>query len=104
MKKVLFILGLVLVFVMGVTATYAQVKNPDTFVLADIGSVETLDPAKVYDNAGAAKLYTIYQNLISSKIPIPINFHPFWLLRCPRWKTAAFPPTVEPTPLPFARV
>ena len=56
MKKLLFILGLSLVFVMGVTSTYAQVKNPDTFVLADIGSVETLDPAKAYDNAGAAKL------------------------------------------------
>ena len=69
MKNFLFILCLCMVFVIGVTATNAQVKNPDTFVLADIGSVETLDPAKVYDNAGAAKLYTIYQNLIFFKDP-----------------------------------
>jgi peptide/nickel transport system substrate-binding protein len=83
MKKVLFILSLVLVFVMGVTATYAQVKNPDTFVLADIGSVETLDPAKVYDNAGAAKLYTIYQNLIFFKDPYTDQFSPILATEVP---------------------
>jgi len=83
MKKLLFILGLSMVFVMGVTATYAQVKNPDTFVLADIGSVETLDPAKVYDNAGAAKLYTIYQNLIFFKDPYTDQFSPILATQVP---------------------
>ena len=83
MKKLLFILVLSLVFVMGVTATYAQVKNPDTFVLADIGSVETLDPAKAYDNAGAAKLYTIYQNLIFFKDPHTDQFSPILATEVP---------------------
>ena len=83
MKKLLFILGLSLVFVMGVTTTYAQVKNPDTFVLADIGSVETLDPAKAYDNAGAAKLYTIYQNLIFFKDPYTDQFSPILATQVP---------------------
>ncbi len=83
MKKLLFILGLSMVFVMGVTTTYAQVKNPDTFVLADIGSVETLDPAKVYDNAGAAKLYTIYQNLIFFKDPYTDQFSPILATQVP---------------------
>jgi peptide/nickel transport system substrate-binding protein len=83
MKKLLFVLGLSLVFVMGVTSTYAQVKNPDTFVLADIGSVETLDPAKVYDNAGAAKLYTIYQNLIFFKDPYTDQYSPILATQVP---------------------
>ena len=61
----------------------SEVKNPDTFVLADIGSVETLDPAKVYDNAGAAKLYTIYQNLIFFKDPYTDQFSPILATEVP---------------------
>ena len=61
----------------------AAVKNPDTFVLADIGSVETLDPAKAYDNAGAAKLYTIYENLIFFKDPHTDQFSPILATEVP---------------------
>ena len=76
MKRLFFMLCLVMVFAAGVTAAEAAAKNPDTFVLADIGSVETLDPAKVYDNAGAAKLYTVYQNLIFFKDPYTDQYAP----------------------------
>lgn len=61
----------------------AKVKNPDTFVLADIGSVETLDPAKVYDNAGAAKLYTVYQNLIFFRDPYTDKYDPILATQVP---------------------
>jgi peptide/nickel transport system substrate-binding protein len=43
----------------------ATSKNPDTFVLADFGSVESLDPARCYDTAGAARLLNIYDTLVA---------------------------------------
>ncbi|MBU3914276.1 ABC transporter substrate-binding protein, partial [bacterium] len=38
--------------------------NKDTFVLADIGIAETLDPAKAYDTFSATRIWNIYQTLI----------------------------------------
>jgi hypothetical protein len=76
MKKFSILTALLVCLFLWVPIVAAEVKNPDTFVLADIGSVETLDPAKAYDNAGAAKLYTIYENLIFFKDPHTDQFSP----------------------------
>jgi len=51
-------------------------KNPDTFVLADIGSVETLDPAKAYDTASGAKIWTVYETLVFFDGPYTGKFLP----------------------------
>ena len=63
MKKITCLIGCFLL-ILGMVSVNAEVKNPDTFVLADIGSVETLDPAKCYDTAGSGKIWTIYETLV----------------------------------------
>ena len=50
---------------MGATHLAAQeVKNPDTFIAATIGKVDSLDPAWAYDDASIAKIQNIYEHLI----------------------------------------
>lgn len=41
-----------------------EVKNPDTFIIADIGKVDSLDPAWAYDDASINKIQNIYEYLI----------------------------------------
>jgi peptide/nickel transport system substrate-binding protein len=45
-------------------AVGAQVKNPDTFVLADYRTVQTIDPATSYDVAGSMRIWNLYETLI----------------------------------------
>jgi peptide/nickel transport system substrate-binding protein len=40
------------------------IKNPDTFVYAQYGTVDSLDPAKAYDDASGGCIYNIYETLI----------------------------------------
>ena len=42
----------------------AQIKNPDTIIVATIGEPETLDPAWAYDTASAEVIFNIYDTLI----------------------------------------
>ena len=42
----------------------ADVKNPDTFILATYGTVRTLDPAACYDGTGSQRIWTLYETLI----------------------------------------
>jgi len=60
------LLGAVLVMsLMAATQLGAQeVKNPDTFIIADIGKVDSLDPAWAYDDASINKIQNIYEYLI----------------------------------------
>jgi len=44
-----------------------QVKNPDTLIIADIGTVDSLDPAWAYDTASGARIFNIYETLITFK-------------------------------------
>ena len=64
MKKLIFTLCLGLVLLMGVTAVEAQVKNPDTFILANYGNLRTLDPSVAYDVTSSQRLWNLYQTLI----------------------------------------
>jgi peptide/nickel transport system substrate-binding protein len=82
MRKLICLIGCILAMVCA-AGTDAQVKNPDTFVLADIGSVDTLDPAKAYDTAGSAKLWTIYETLIFFDGPHTDIFKPVLATQVP---------------------
>ncbi|HEX78911.1 MAG TPA: ABC transporter substrate-binding protein [Dehalococcoidia bacterium] len=42
----------------------ADIKNPDTFIIASIGGPETLDPAAAYDSASGEVLQLVYEPLI----------------------------------------
>ncbi|MCP3944222.1 MAG: ABC transporter substrate-binding protein [Desulfobacteraceae bacterium] len=46
------------------TAVKKTIKNPDTFIYVDYGTVRTLDPAVCYDVVGRQKLKNIYETLI----------------------------------------
>ena len=43
------------------------IKNPDTFVMADYGTLRTLDPCVCYDTVGKQKILNIYDLLIEFK-------------------------------------
>ncbi|MBT8367888.1 MAG: ABC transporter substrate-binding protein, partial [Deltaproteobacteria bacterium] len=42
----------------------AGVNNPDTFVLANYGTLRTLDPAVCYDATGSQRIWNLYETLI----------------------------------------
>ena len=41
-----------------------EIKNPDTFISATIGDVESLDPAYAYDTASSTQIQAIYESLL----------------------------------------
>ena len=82
MKKVVCLIGCFLL-ILGVISVNAEVKNPDTFVLADIGSVETIDPAKCYDTAGSGKIWTIYETLVFFDGPHTGKYAPILATKVP---------------------
>ena len=43
------------------------IKNPDTFIRVAYGTVDSLDPAKAYDNVSGGCIQNIYENLIFYK-------------------------------------
>lgn len=45
----------------------AQVKNPDTFVYATIGDIDSLDPAWAYDTASHNVISNVYEYLLAYK-------------------------------------
>jgi ABC-type transport system substrate-binding protein len=42
----------------------AEIKNPDTFVLATYGTVRTLDPAVSYDATSSQRIWNLYETLV----------------------------------------
>ncbi|GAG18829.1 unnamed protein product, partial [marine sediment metagenome] len=82
MKKIACLFGCFLLL-LGAVSADAEVKNPDTFVLADIGSVDSMDPAKAYDTAGSAKLWTVYETLIFFDGPHTGQFKPVLATQVP---------------------
>lgn len=63
MRKLTFLV--VCLFVLaGAFGAQAQVKNPDTFILADYGTVRSLDPSVAYDTTSSMRLWNIYETLI----------------------------------------
>ncbi|GEM_PF-50431 len=68
MKSNWWRIGIVSVLAVGllvvVGATQQEIKNPETFISATIGDIETLDPAWHYDTASATAIQNIYEPLI----------------------------------------
>lgn len=59
------LLAMVLVVASGSAVLAAQaVKNPDTLIIADIGTVDSLDPVWAYDTASGARIMNLYETLI----------------------------------------
>jgi len=56
------IIGIMIFFAFA--AGHAEVKNPDTFVLATYGTLRTLDPAACYDATGSQRIWNIYETLV----------------------------------------
>ncbi len=56
-----FICGLIMITAF---AAKAEIKNPDTFVLATYGTLRTLDPAACYDTTGSQRIWNIYETLV----------------------------------------
>ena len=63
MKKILGLLGCFLL-IFSVISADAEVKNPDTFILANYGNLRTLDPSVAYDVTSSQRLWNIYQTLV----------------------------------------
>jgi peptide/nickel transport system substrate-binding protein len=60
-KVALLISGIILLVVFNANA---EIKNPDTFILATYGTLHTLDPAACYDTAGSQRIWNIYETLV----------------------------------------
>jgi len=63
MKKIVCFIGCILM-ALGAVGAQAEVKNPDTFVLADYRTVQTIDPATSYDVAGSMRIWNLYETLV----------------------------------------
>ncbi|MGD8993412.1 MAG: ABC transporter substrate-binding protein, partial [Desulfobacterales bacterium] len=63
MKRLLTFLSC-LSLVLWAVGVDAEVKNPDTFVLADYRTVQTIDPGASYDVAGSMRIWNMYETLI----------------------------------------
>ena len=55
MKKFAFLLVCLLLILGGARAD-AEIKNPDTFILAEYGNLRTLDPCVAYDVTSSQRL------------------------------------------------
>jgi peptide/nickel transport system substrate-binding protein len=64
MKRVLVLL-VALVAIAGTAFAANAIKNPDTFIYAAYGTIDSLDPAKAYDNASGGCLQSLYEGLIA---------------------------------------
>jgi peptide/nickel transport system substrate-binding protein len=63
MKRVFTILVLLLAAT-SILVAQAKIKNPDTLIMAANGDVDSLDPAKAYDNVSWSMISVIYDRLI----------------------------------------
>jgi peptide/nickel transport system substrate-binding protein len=57
------LLGTIILFT-GACGEKKVIKNPDTFIQAEIGDPDTLDPSAQYDTASAAAIELVYDTLI----------------------------------------
>jgi peptide/nickel transport system substrate-binding protein len=59
------------------------IKNPDTFIYAAYGTIDSLDPAKAYDNASGGCLQNIYEGLIDYEGSSTSKFVPVLATKVP---------------------
>jgi len=61
----------------------ADVKRPDTFIYEAYGTIDSLDPAKAYDNASGGCIQNIYETLIDYKGASTTEFVPVLATKVP---------------------
>jgi len=59
------------------------IKNPDTFIYATYGTVDSLDPCKAYDNASGGSIQNIYETLVDFKGSSTEEFIPLLATQVP---------------------
>ncbi len=64
MKRIVFIIGLCIFLTAATLPVAAEVKNPDTFILANYGNLRTLDPCVAYDVTSSQRLWNLYEPLV----------------------------------------
>ena len=60
--RIIFLMGGIIL--LSVFVAKAEIKNPDTFILATYGTLRTLDPAACYDTTGSQRIWNIYETLV----------------------------------------
>jgi len=63
-KWMLILIALSVLLGMAIAGLSQEVKNPDTLIIADYGTVNSLDPAYAYDTASGSRIMNIYEPLI----------------------------------------
>ncbi|PIY32206.1 MAG: peptide ABC transporter substrate-binding protein, partial [Candidatus Infernicultor aquiphilus] len=77
-------MGLLLALIMLFASfSFAEVKNPDTMILATIGGPESMDPHWAYDTASGEVIYNCYDNLINYKGESTSEFVPMLATEVP---------------------
>ena len=64
MRKVTLFTSILMFISLTAGSVHAEVKNPDTFILANYGNLQTLDPARAYDVTSSQRLWNLYEPLI----------------------------------------
>ncbi len=82
MKRVLVLL-VALAALAGTAFAADAIKNPDTFIYAAYGTIDSLDPAKAYDNASGGVLQNLYEGLIAYDGPSTTKFVPVLATKVP---------------------
>ena len=84
MKRNLLVVCLLLVLMMLFASfSFAEIKNPDTIIMAEAGGPETMDPHWAYDTASGEIIYHTYDNLINYKGESTTEFVPMLSTQVP---------------------
>ena len=92
MKKNHVIIGLCVFLVFSATLVFAQIKNPDTFILANYGNLRTLDPSVAYDVTSSQRLWNIYQPLVFFEGSYTDKFKPILCTAVPSLENGGISP------------
>ncbi len=63
-KWMIVLIGVMVLLSLTIAGLAQEVKNPDTLIIADYGTVNSLDPAYAYDTASGSRILNIYESLI----------------------------------------
>lgn len=85
MKKLLIVL-LIAGVAVSAFAQAKTIKNPDTFIWLAYGNIDTVDPAKAYDNTSGGLCQNIYEPLIDYKGASTTEFVPVLATQVPTVK------------------
>jgi peptide/nickel transport system substrate-binding protein len=86
MKKLFIFLAAVFLYFMLITPAVAAGK--ETLVSASLATINSMDPAKAYDDSSATKLYNIYDTLIAFKETYTDQFVPRIAIQIPTVKNS----------------